>query len=469
MANEWRLIYNPNADTADLVALPTAVAEGKIAGRYMMAAKAASETVIIQHVKKRGVVVGSEVFVDRAEAEKTGVEVVVQPRAGRGALKPAGTIPLQELMLKAKDDFETETVAGDETACLIYTSGTTGKPKGVILTHKNFITECELTEQVIKTTPEDRFATLVPFFHIYGLTCGLVVSVYRGLSSVLIPQYTPRQFLKSMAENKITVVIAIPTQYFHLLMAARRQPPSPRPNLRYCVSGAAALPVNIIENFKEVFGVTIIEGYGMTETTAAVALNPPEKIKPGSIGLPLAGIELTVVDDQGKRLETGKAGEIIIKGAVLFKGYYNLPQDTAQALKNGWLYTGDIGYRDEDGYFFITDRKKDIIIKGGFNISPKEVEDLLANHPKIKEAAVVGFKEKEGREEGIKAYVVLEDGSVATVEEILEYCRKSLAPHKTPDYVEFKDDLPKSATGKVLRKELKPGHKDERLIEKEEQ
>ncbi len=468
MANEWRLLFNPNADTADLLALPTAVAEGKIAGRYMLAAKSAPETIIIQHVKKRGVVVGSEVFVDRAEAEKAGIEVVVQPHAGRGALKPAETIQLQELMLKAKDDFKAEPVAEDETACLIYTSGTTGKPKGVILTHKNFLTECELTEQVIKTTPDDRFATLVPFFHIYGLACGLVVSLYRGLSSVVIPQYTPRQFLKSIAENKITVLVAIPTQYFHLLIAARRQPPSPKPNLRYCVSGAAALPVSIIENFKEVFGVTIIEGYGMTETTAAVALNPPEKIKPGSIGVPLHGIELEIIDDQGKQLATGKAGEIIIKGAVVFKGYYNLPQDTAQTLRNDWLYTGDIGYKDEDGYFFITDRKKDIIIKGGFNISPKEVEDLLVEHPKIKEAAVIGFKEKAGREEGIKAYVVLEDGSVATVEEILEYCRKNLAPHKTPDSVEFKEDLPKSATGKVLRKELKPDHKDERLLEKNE-
>lgn len=466
MAAEWRLIHNSKALPADLLAMPAAIAEAKIAGRYLLAGKASPETIIIQRVKKTGILVGKEVLVDIAEAEKLGMEVAVQPRSGRAGAKPAGTISLQELMLKSRDDFKAESGASDDTCCLIYTSGTTGKPKGVMLSHKNFLAECRVTEEVVKTTPEDRFCSLVPFFHIYGLAVGLVSALYRGCSSVLVPQYSPGQFLKTMIENRVGIVIAIPTQYFHLLLAARRHPILPVLNLKYCISGAAPLSVDIIKTFQETFGVTIIEGYGMTESTAAVTVNPPARIKPGSIGLPCKGIEMAVVDQEGKGLGPGKIGEIIIKGEVVTKGYYNLLEETDKTLKDGWLYTGDIGYKDEEGYFYITDRKKDIIIKGGFNISPKEIEELLVEHPKIKEAAAVGLKEKEGREEAIKVYVVLEDGQSATAEEILEYCRKRLAAHKTPDYVEFKNMLPKSATGKVLKRELRADYQDPRLLEK---
>lgn len=466
MADKWRLIYNAEADIADILAMPAAVAEGKIAGRYIMAAKATPDTVIIQKVKKRGILAGAEVVIDREEAEKRGIDIAVQPKAGRASTRPAETISLQEMMLKSSDDLEAIESADDDLAALIYTSGTTGLPKGVMLTQGNFRAECEVTETAIKTEPQDRFASLVPFFHVFGLADVCVLSLYRGNASVLIPQYSPRKFIKTMIDTGVTLVLAIPTQYLHLMMAAKRRKPAELPKLKFCISGAAPLPLKVIEAFKEIFGASIIEGYGMTESTSAVAVNPPERIKEGSIGIPCPGIEMKVVDDEDKELETGKTGEIIIKGDVVSKGYFNLPDDTKETFKDGWLHSGDIGYKDEDGYFFITDRKKDIIIKGGFNISPKEVEDLLTQHPKIKEAVVIGLKEKE--KEKIKAFCVIAEGESATREEVLEFCRKTLASYKTPDDIEFIEVLPKSATGKLLRKELKGEFKDQRLIEREE-
>ncbi len=463
----WRLIYNPEADIADILAMPSAVAEGKIAGRYIMAAKASPETVIIQSVKKKGILAGAEVTVDHEEADKRGIDIAIQPKAGRASIKPAETISLQEMMLKSGDKFEAVERDDNDLSTLIYTSGTTGLPKGVMLTQGNFKAECEAARTAIKLVPEDRFASLVPFFHVFGLADANILALSCGCASVLVPQYSPKKFLHTILNSGINVILAIPTQYLHLGIAARRKKDIKMPGLKYCISGASSLPLKIIEDFKEIFGASIIEGYGMTESTSAVAVNPPDRIKPGSIGMPCPGIEMKVVDDQGEELPSGKSGEIIVKGNVVSKGYYNLPDETRETFKNGWLHTGDIGYMDEDGYFFITDRKKDIIIKGGFNISPKEIEEFLCQHPKVKEAAVVGIKKEESKE-GIKAFCVIAEDETATKEEIIDYCRKTLAAYKTPDDIEFIDILPRSTTGKVLRKELRGGYKDPRLIDRED-
>lgn len=297
------------------------------------------------------------------------------------------------------------------------------------------------------------------------MAIGLVTPLFRGCGSVAIPQYSPKEFLKRMVEEKISILIAIPTQYFHLLLAARRRRFTPPP-LRYCISGAAPLPVAVIDSFKQTFGIDIIEGYGLTETTAAITVNPMGRTKPGSVGLPIEGVGLKIVDDRGEVMPPNRAGEIWVKGEMVTKGYYNLLEETAEVMKEGWLSTGDIGYQDEEGYLYITDRKKDIIIKGGFNISPKEIEEVLLEHPKVREATVVGYKEKEGREEAIKAFVVLTEGEELTPEEIMSYCKRRLAAYKIPDEIEFREGLPKSATGKVLRKELKEGYKDLRSIER---
>ncbi|MBW2038355.1 MAG: AMP-binding protein [Deltaproteobacteria bacterium] len=462
---EWRLINNSEGEVADLLALPAAVAEARIAGRYILTSKPIPETIIIQRVKKKGILAGAEVVVDREEAESEEIEIAVQPRGGRGGMRPAETISLQELMLKAKDKFTPVDNPPDETAALIYTSGTTGNPKGVMLTHGNFLAECEATSEIITTTEGDRFATLVPFFHIYGLAIGLVVSLFRGCGSVLFPQYSPRQFLKRMGKEKVSILIAIPTQYHHLLLAAKKRSFA-QPSLKYCISGAAPLPVNVIQAFKEAFGVDITEGYGLTETTAAVAVNPREKTKPGSVGISVKGVQIKIGDDQGNALSPHKAGEVLVKGKVVMNGYYNLPEETQEVLRDGWLCTGDIGYQDEEGYLYITERKKDIIIKAGFNISPAEIEELLCSHPKVKEAAVVGQKEKEGREEAIKGFIVPVEGEEITPAEIIGYCRMKLAPYKVPDEIEFTEGLPKSATGKVVRRELRQGYKDMRVIER---
>jgi long-chain acyl-CoA synthetase len=463
---EWRLILSTNAEAADLLAMPAAIAEARLAGRYILTHKAVPETIIIHQVRRKGLVAGAEVVVDREEADKRGIDIAVQPRGGRKGARAAETISLQELMFKAKDKFKTADSPSNDMAALIYTSGTTGDPKGTMLTHENFLAECEATTEVITTTEEDRFATLVPFFHIYGLAVGLVVSLFRGCGSVLFPQYSPRQFLKRMEAEKISILIAIPTQYHHLLLAAKKRSFAQSP-LKCCISGAAPLPVAVIKQFKETFGVDIMEGYGLTETTAAVSANPSDRTKPGSVGLPGKGVQIKIVDDQGNVLPPNQAGEILVKGKVVMKGYYNLPEETRAVLKEGWFNTGDIGYQDDEGYIYITDRKKDIIIKGGFNISPAEIEELLCTHPKVKEAAVVGHKEKEGREEAIKAFVVLAECEEVTPAEILGFCRMNLAPFKVPDEVIFRDGLPNSASGKVLKKELREGYRDRRMIERE--
>lgn len=463
---EWRLILNTDAEAADLLAMPAAIAEARLAGRYILAQRAIPDTIIIQRVQRKGIVAGAEVVIDREEAEKRGIDVAVQPRGGRRGVRAAGTISLQELMFKAKDTFKAADIPSTEVAALIYTSGTTGDPKGAMLTHENFLAECEATLDVLSTTEEDRFATLVPFFHVYGLTVGLVVSLFRGCGSVLFPQYSPRQFLKRMEAEKVSILIAIPTQYHHLLLAAKKKSFTHSP-LKCCISGAASLPVTVIEQFKEAFGVDIMEGYGLTETAAAVSANPSDKTKPGSVGPPGRGVQIKIADDEGKALPPNERGEILVKGKVVMKGYYNLPEETRAVIKDGWFSTGDIGYQDEEGYIYITDRKKDIIIKGGFNISPAEIEELLCTHPKVKEAAVVGHKEKEGREEAIKAFVVLAESEEVTSAEILGFCRMNLAPFKVPDEVIFKDGLPNSASGKVMKKELREGYRDKRMIEQE--
>jgi long-chain acyl-CoA synthetase len=463
---EWRLILNTAAEASDLLAIPAAIAKARLVGRYIPTQRAVPETIIIQRFQRRGIVAGAEVVVDREEAEKRGIDVAVQPRGGRRGVRAAGTISLQELMFNAKDKFKTADSPSSEIAALIYTSGTTGDPKGAMLTHENFLAECEATIEVITTTEEDRFATLVPFFHIYGLAVGLVVSLFRGCGSVLFPQYSPRQFLKRMEAEKVSILIAIPTQYHHLLLAAKKRGFAHTP-LKCCISGAAPLPVAVIKQFKETFGVDIMEGYGLTETTASVSANPSDRTKPGSVGPPGRGVQIKIADDHGNTLPPKQTGEILVKGKVVMKGYYNLPEETRAVLKAGWFSTGDIGYQDEEGYIYIIDRKKDIIIKGGFNISPAEIEELLRTHPKVKEAAVVGHKEKEGREEAIKAFVVLAESEDITPAEIIGFCRMNLAPFKVPDEVIFRDGLPNSASGKVLKKELREGYKDKRILERE--
>ena len=465
MKGKWRLIFNPDGDTADLLAYPSALVEGRIAGKYLLSREELPDTIVVQGVKKKGILAGADVHVDKESAQKNDVDVATYPRSGRGGAKLADTVSFQELMVKSSRNFSAETVDPDETAVLLYTSGTTGKPKGVMLSHNNFLAECELVTHVFPLDSKDKVVGVLPFFHVYAMADVLVPSVYFGCSLSLIPQYSPMELLKNIAEVGVTVLIAIPSMYIHLLQISRSRKVKIPQSLRACISGGAPLPVEVLKEFEEVFQTRIAEGYGLTESTSCVCLNKSgEGFKPGSIGPPAPTVEMKIFDDVDRELLPGEVGEVVITGEVITRGYWEAPDETAEAMKNGWFHTGDLGYRDEDGYIYITDRKKDIIIRGGFNISPREVEEVLYTFHTVREVAVVGVPDK-GMKEAVKAFIILKEGESASAKEILDFCKEHLSPYKIPKFVEFKDSLPKSATGKVLRKELRDGYKDERLIE----
>jgi long-chain acyl-CoA synthetase len=466
MADKLRLIYNPDGDAADILAYPSALVEGRLAGKYLLSREKLPDTVVVQGVKRKGILAGADVRVDKESAKDHDIEVASYPRSGRGGAKQADTVSLKELMIKSSSKFEAKDVDLDETAVLLYTSGTTGKPKGVMLTHKNFLGEFEWVEEAFPLYPEDIIVGVLPLYHVYAMADVLVPAIYFGCSVSLIPQYSPTELLRNVSEVKATVLIAIPSMYIHLLQISKSRKTSIPKSLRSCVSGGAPLPMKVIKDFEEVFQTKINEGYGLTETTSAVGLNASgEGFRAGSIGIPYPSVKMKIFDDDDNELPPGETGEIVIKGDMVSKGYYNNPEETAEAMRNGWFHTGDMGYRDEEGYIFITDRKKDIIIRGGFNISPREIEEILFTHPKVRDAAVLGVTDKSMRET-VKAFVILEEGESAEQKEIIDFCKEHLSPYKVPKFIEFRESLPKSATGKVLKKELKDGYKDERLLEK---
>jgi long-chain acyl-CoA synthetase len=465
--DRWRCIFNPDGDAADLLAYPSALVEGRIAGKYLLSREKLPDTVVVQGVKKMGILAGADVRVDRQLAQKNGVEVAKRPRSGRGGAKLSETVSFIELLSTSSKRFVAEDVDLEEPAVLLYTSGTTGKPKGVMISHNNFHAECDVVDEIFPIFPEDRIVGVLPLFHVLAMADTLIPMAYYGAGLSLIPQYSPMDLLKNIEQVQATVLIAIPTMYVHMLQVARAGKATIPKSLRECISGGAPLPLKVIQEFEDVFKTHIAEGYGLTETTSAVCLNASgESYRPGSTGPPAPGVDIRIFDEVDSELPVGEVGEIVIRGGVVTKGYYNAPDETAEAMRNGWFHTGDMGYKDEKQYIYITDRKKDIIIRGGFNISPREVEEVIYSFGKIKDVTVIGVSDKNQRE-AVKAFVVLKEGENSSAKEIIDHCKEYLSPFKTPKYVEFRDALPKSATGKVLRKELKEGYRDERLIERE--
>ncbi len=465
----WRLIYNPKGDAADVVSYGAALAEGRIVGKYQLSNEELSDAVVIQSVKRKSIVAGADVSVDRKRAAQENIDVAFAPRQGRRGAKPLGSVFLSELMSNASPRFDAEERDVDEPAALLYTSGTTGKPKGVMLTHRNFISQCrDICAHIFPLYSSDRVVLVLPLYHVYGLANGLVAGIFFGCGLSMIPQYSPQTLLDSIREARATCLIAVPIMYNHLVTLSRRKKAEIPQSLRVSVSGGAPLPAETLKEFERVFDTRILEGYGLTETTSAVSLNESgEKYKPGSIGPAAPGVEMKVFDESDREVPDGNEGEIVIRGDVVTRGYWNLPEETAATIIDGWLHTGDLGYRDEDGYFFITDRKKDLIIRGGYNISPREVEEVLYSHHDIEEAAVIGVPDKRG-EEIVKAFVVLKEGEQADEKSILEFCNQHLTGFKVPRSVEFRDSLPKNATGKVLHKELRGESSDEdRMITRE--
>jgi long-chain acyl-CoA synthetase len=367
---------------------------------------------------------------------------------------PEGTLSFHQLVADHSDQIQIEPTADDDLAALIYTAGTTGVPKGVMHTHHSLYINAEMQHKTVDLPSGLTSVNVLPLCHSYGiasLNYGLVVG---GGKTVVLEQIDIDGIFDAISRYKANIMGAVPTLYVYMLLH-----PNPEKydlsSMEHWISGSAPLTLETWKSFKEKFGGEIVEGWGLTEAGANNACNPFRgKKKIQSIGLPMQGTQMKVIDDLDNELAPGQQGEILISGPMLMKGYWNKPEETAKVLRDGWLYTGDVGYRDEEGYFYITERKKDIIIKGGENIAPREVEEVLYSHPSVAEAAVVGMPD-EVYGENIKAFVVLKQGRSATAEEIVEHCQGKLKRFKSPKEVVFLNALPKNLVGKILRKDLR--------------
>lgn len=354
-------------------------------------------------------------------------------------------------------------ISSEDVSTLIYTGGTTGGPKGAQLTHRNLVSNATVLNIWAKSkAAEDVVIGVMPFFHSYGMTAGMNVSIANALTIILIPN--PRDLvhvLKSIEKHRATFYAGVPTMFVGFNNYPTRDQ-FDLTSLRFAVSAAAPLPPEVQERFEAITGGKMMEAYGLTETGPAATMDPIDRPRAHSIGLPLPDTDLRIVDIEtgAREMPVGEMGEIIIKGPQVMKGYWRLPTETANALRTGpdgqpgWFFSGDIGFMDQDGYFHITDRKKDMIIAGGYNVYPAEVEAVLYEHPMVQEAAVIGVPH-ERRGETVKAFVVLKQGQTATGDEIIAFCRERLAAYRVPRLIEFRDDLPKSLVGKVLRRELR--------------
>ncbi len=344
--------------------------------------------------------------------------------------------------------------ADDDTAVILYTSGTTGKPKGAELTHANLWRNADVTR---RTTCEigagDVVLGSLPLFHSFGQTVAMNASLAAGACLTLVPKFEPGEALATMQRDGVTHFYGVPTMFGALLHHPERES-FETGALRTCITGGASMPVEVLRGFEDAFGAVVLEGYGLSETSPVACSNHPENgAKPGSIGAPIEGVEMKVVDENDAEVARGEVGEIVIRGHNIMKGYWRCPDATAEAMRGGWFHSGDMARVDEDGDFFIVDRKKDLIIRGGYNVYPREVEEVLYEHPKIREAAVVGVPHDEWGEE-IGAAVVLIDGEQLSPEEVSAYVKDRIAAYKYPRLVWFLDDLPKGPTGKILKREI---------------
>jgi long-chain acyl-CoA synthetase len=348
-----------------------------------------------------------------------------------------------------------------DDAVILYTSGTTGRPKGAELTHAGLVRNAEVSRNLFGVRPSDVIMGCLPLFHVFGLTCGLNVSVATAATLTLLPRFDPAKALEIMQRDQVTLFEGVPTMYAAMLHLPEADP-AQAATLRLCASGGAAMPVEILRAFEEKFGCIILEGYGLSETSPVASFNHPDKVrKAGSIGTPIEGVEMRLIDDDWNTVPEGEIGEIAIRGHNVMKGYWNKPEATAEAIKGagevggGWFRTGDMARVDEDGYYFIVDRKKDLIIRGGYNVYPREIEEVLHEHPAVAEVAVIGIPHPDLGEE-VGAAVALKPGASATPDELRAFARERVAAYKYPRQVWLVDALPKGPTGKILRREVHP-------------
>lgn len=365
---------------------------------------------------------------------------------------------MKEIMKVPRTSLKQHTFDFEEDLALLqYTGGTTGSPKGVMLTHKNLVSNASMCNAwLYKCKPgEETVLGILPFFHVYGMTTVMILSVMQAQKMILLPKFEPETTLKTIQKQRPTLFPGAPTIYIGLL----NHPELNKYDLSSidsCISGSAPLPVEVQQKFEEVTGGKLVEGYGLTESSPVTHSNflwDRQRVK-GSIGVPWPDTDAAILSfETGERLPTGEIGEIAVKGPQVMKGYWNRPEETAETIKDGWLLTGDLGYMDEQGYFYVVDRKKDMIIAGGFNIYPREIEEVLYEHPDVLEAVAAGIPDPY-RGETVKAYVVLKEESDVSEEELNAFARRHLAAYKVPRIYEFRSELPKTAVGKILRRAL---------------
>jgi long-chain acyl-CoA synthetase len=389
---------------------------------------------------------------------KTLFGLAVEKKEGHRVTLAADELWFQDLLAGAPAIRPRVPVMPEDTAVLLYTGGTTGVPKAAEITHKNLVANAMQTREwfVASKEGEEIFLTALPLFHSYAMTTCMNQCIYLAGTMLLIPN--PRDLehvLKSIDRHQPTVFMGVPTMY----VAINNYPNAGKYNLKSikgCISGAAPLPMEVQTKFQEITGARLVEGYGLSEATPVTHSNPLSgENRIGTIGLPFPDTDCKIMDVETGKIELapGQPGELVVKGPQVMKGYWNKPEETRNALRDGWLYTGDIARMDSDGYFQIVDRKKDMIIAGGYNIYPREIEEVLFQHPKILEATVAGVPDPY-RGETVKAYVVLKPGQTATAEDIIAFCKERLAAYKRPTVVEFRDSLPKTMVGKILRRQL---------------
>jgi long-chain acyl-CoA synthetase len=378
----------------------------------------------------------------REGAERAGIEALV--------VGPSGPDELPE---ERADLVER---ADSDAAVILYTSGTTGNPKGAELTHANLNSNARLTaETLIEVGPEDMIMGCLPLFHVFGLTCGLNSAVLAGACLTLIPRFDGAKALEVIGRDHVTIFEGVPTMYSGMLHAPDREN-ADLSTLRACISGGSAMPVEVMKAFEKEFDCIILEGYGLSETSPVACFNHPNmQRKPGTIGIPVRGMEMRLVNDDGADVAEGEVGEIAIRGEGVMKGYWGRAEATAEAIPDGWFRSGDLATRDEDGYYTIVDRKKELIIRGGYNVYPREIEEALYEHPEVVEAAVIGIKHAELGEE-IGAAVVLKPDASTDPDELREHVKARVAAYKYPRHVWLVDALPKGPTGKILRREVQP-------------
>lgn len=374
-----------------------------------------------------------------------------------------GAMTLGRILASPAHGFELVATESSDTAVILYTSGTTGQAKGAELSHLNMVLNAQVSSRLFESRdldPADRvFLMILPLFHSFGQTCGMNAMFYSGAQITMLPRFDAVQALRTMQGHKVTAFAGVPTMYWAMLNEVQKLEPevltSIKETLTFCLSGGSAMPVEVLKNFEKVFDAPIMEGYGLSETSPVASFNHADRErKVGTVGQPIWGVDIKAVDQDDNEVPSGETGEIVIRGHNVMKGYYQRPEASAEALRGGWFHSGDIGTVDEAGYVTIVDRVKDMIIRGGFNVYPREIEEVLMTHPAVSLAAVVGVPDAESGEE-IKAFVVLKEDVAATAEEIMAWSKDEMAAYKYPRLLDIREALPMNATGKILRRELR--------------